>query len=125
MPTWTTRIVCAQPDGNKFRPDLSGIGDVIQIQYGDGTNLPKCDILVMIEPPLDWLERVEIESKSVSISLLAMSEPTAQHIRVALNRLEVDAICDLDGVYEKVESLLKQIWAERAKQELFAMEPKG
>jgi hypothetical protein len=79
----------------------------------------------MIEPPLDWLERVEIESKHASISLLAMSEPTAQHIRVALNRLKVDAICDVGEVYEKVESLLKQIWAERAKQEIFATESKG
>lgn len=125
MTEWTTRILYARPDGNMTVPDLSGLGEVTTIRYREGAKLSKCDILVMIEPPLDWLERVEIEPKSGIISLLAMSEPTAQHIRVALNRLEVDAICDLDGVYEKVESLLEHIWAKRAKQRLFPVEPEG
>lgn len=125
MTGWITRILYARPDGNVTAPDLSGLGEVISIQYGERASLSKCDILVMIEPPLDWLERVEFEPKSRSITLLAMSEPTAQHIRVALNRLEVDAICDLDKVYEKVESFLKQIWSERAKQQLFPVGPEG
>lgn len=125
MPNWKPRIVCAQPEKNPFKHDLSKLGDIISFRYCDGSILPQADILVMIEPPLDWLERAETECKGEVISLLAMSEPTAQHIRAALNRLDVAAICGLDEAFEKVESLLGQIWAEKAKRDLFPAELAG
>lgn len=125
MPNWNPRIVCAQPEKHKFKHDLTGLGDVIHFYYSGESRLPQADILVIIEPPLDWLERAEIESKGKVFSLLAMSEPTAQHIRAALNRMDVASICGLDETYEKVESFLRQIWAERAKLDLFPTELAG
>ncbi len=125
MPNWNPRIVCTQPEKNPFKHDLSELGDIIPFRYCDGSILPQADILVMIEPPLGWLERAETECKGGVISLLAMSEPTAQHIRAALNRLDVAAICGLDETHEKVESLLGQIRAEKAKRDLFPAELAG
>lgn len=121
MTDWTTRIVFAGPDGQLPAPELSGLGDVIHISFAE-TRLPTYDLLVLVDPPLDWLERIHLERVTGTVSLLAMSSPTAQHIRVGLNRLGVDAICDIDAIYIEVERLRSQLWTARAKQALLSLE---
>src|SRR5690554_8056694 len=98
MTDWKTRIVFAGPDGKFPAPELSGLGDVIHISFAE-TRLPAYDLLVLVDPPLHWLDRTHLETITGAVSLSAMSSPTAQHNRVGLNRLGSAISCGNNATY--------------------------